>query len=106
MAVDNPNVIDFISISPEKKVVLTISDHLEWYNDNEHPLLLKDKINSYIEAIENNHLNEIYPDVNDKEIIIHVSLKYNPNKQGEILLDEITNFLKSKNYNFTYSIIT
>lgn len=105
MSIDNPNLIDFISISPENKVVLTISDHFEWNDDNEHLLLLQNKINSYLEVIESNQIYKIYPDAKDKEITIQVSLKYSPNKEGKIFLDEVTNFLNSKNYDFTYSII-
>lgn len=41
MPVDNPNVIDFISEQDDDKVVLTISDHLEWDDeDNNHLYLL------------------------------------------------------------------
>jgi hypothetical protein len=43
MAIDNPNVIDFISISSENKVALTISDHFEWNEEDEHLLLLQNK---------------------------------------------------------------
>ncbi|NJM80096.1 MAG: hypothetical protein HC854_11640 [Flavobacterium sp.] len=100
MAVDNSSVIDFISINKEDKVVLTISDHLKW--NEEHLLLLQDKINSYIEIIENKHIYEIYPDANDKEIIIQVSLKYKPNNLGKTFLEQVTNYLESKNYKFSY----
>lgn len=51
MSVENSKVIDFIS-DKEDKIVLTISDHLEWDNDNEHIYLLQEKINAYLMAIE------------------------------------------------------
>jgi hypothetical protein len=104
MAIDNPNVIDFISISPENKVALTISDHFEWNEDDEHLLLLQNKINSYLEVIESKQIFEIYPDANDKEIVIQAYLKYPPNQEGKLFLDEIIVFLKSKNYEFNYFI--
>lgn len=46
MAVDDKNVIDIVSMNPEGKAVLTISDHLEWDTENNHLLILQDKINS------------------------------------------------------------
>jgi hypothetical protein len=52
MAVDDKNVIDLVSISPEGKVVLTISDHLEWNTENDHLLILQDKINLYLGVLE------------------------------------------------------
>lgn len=49
MSVDNPNVIDFISEQDDDKVVLTISDHLEWDDeDNNHLYLLQEKVNAYL----------------------------------------------------------
>ena len=52
MSVENSQVIDAISINPQDVVVLTISDHLEWDEENEHLLLLQNKINAYLGVIE------------------------------------------------------
>ena len=62
MAVDNPNVIDAIGTDQTTgEVVLTISDHLEWDDRNEHLLILQEKINRYIGFIETGELREKYP---------------------------------------------
>ena len=104
MAVDNQSIIDFISITPENEVQLTISDHLDWDDEN-HFLHLQNKINSYIEFIESNQINEIYPDAIGKQIVINVALKYKPNKVARDFLHEIAHFLKANNFNFDYSVI-
>lgn len=44
MSIENLNVIDVVSIDKNENVVLTISDHLEWDEENNHLLLLQDKI--------------------------------------------------------------
>ena len=44
MSVEILNVIDFVSSDKNGNVVLTISDHLEWDEENNHLLLLQDKI--------------------------------------------------------------
>ena len=82
MAVDNPSIIDFISITPENEVQLTISDHLNWDDEN-HFLHLQNKINSYLEVVESNQIYEIYPDAIGKQISINVALKYKPNKDSK-----------------------
>jgi hypothetical protein len=46
MSIENKKVVDFISINKNEKVVLTISDHLQWDEKNEHLLKLQEKINS------------------------------------------------------------
>jgi hypothetical protein len=104
MAVDNPSIIDFISITPENEVQLTISDHLNWDDEN-HFLHLQNKINSYLEVVESNQIYEIYPEAIGKQIAINVALKYKPNKNAKDFLNEIAIFLKSNNFNFDYSVI-
>jgi hypothetical protein len=41
MAVDNPDVVDIISIDPSGGVVLTISDHLDWIDSISHQSILQ-----------------------------------------------------------------
>ena len=60
MSVEQADVIDFVSIDEEDNVVLTISDHLEWDMENEHLLILQDKINAYLSSIESGDIYEKY----------------------------------------------
>jgi hypothetical protein len=46
MSVEDKTVIDIITTDKQGMLVLTISDHLEWDDENGHLLLLQDKINS------------------------------------------------------------
>ena len=48
MSVDQLDKVDFISKTSEGNVELTISDHLEWDDKNEHLLILQNKINAYL----------------------------------------------------------
>ncbi len=52
MSITDKGVIDFISKDYCNNTVLTISDDLNWDRGEEHLLLLRDKINSYLAAIE------------------------------------------------------
>ena len=83
MSIEDKNLIDVISIDKQGILVLTISDHLEWDDKNEHLLLLQDKINSYMDFIENGQLAESYPEKADKKIMIQIVFKYYPNKIAE-----------------------
>lgn len=100
MSVENKEVIDFISVE-SNKVYLTISDHLKWSDEN-HLLLLQDKINAYLETIENEQIYEVYPDSLGKIFVIQVVTKYKPNKKAIIFLNEIKTFLKKNNYEFIF----
>lgn len=57
MSVDNYQVIDFIS-EKDGRIVLTISDHLEWDDKHEHIYLLQEKINAYLTAIETGQIEK------------------------------------------------
>ena len=104
MAVDNPDTIDKIGITPENKVALIIDDHLGWSDENEHLMLLENKISSYLEAIDTNEIYQIYPQANEREIVIQVYFKHSPNEAGIFFLNEVNSFLVSKNIGFTYLI--
>jgi len=105
MAVDDKNVIDIVSIDKDDTAVLTISDHLEWDTGNEHILILQDKINSYLGAIESGDLYDKYPNAKSKNIKIRVVAKYLPNKDGEQFLKQTKEFLKSAGYDFTLTFV-
>lgn len=96
MSVEYKNVIDIITTDKQGTLVLTISDHLEWNDENEHLLLLQDKINSYLDFIESDQLAESYPDKADKKIMRQIVFKYYPNKTAEEFLAIVERFLNEK----------
>ena len=104
MSVENSKVIDFIS-DKEDKIVLTISDHLEWDNDNEHIYLLQEKINAYLMAIESGQINKSYPLSINKKIVVSVALKYVPNEIGMSFLSKVNEVLLNAGYEFNYHIL-
>ncbi len=105
MSVEDLKVIDFIS-EKDGKIILTISDHLEWDDGNEHLYLLQEKINSYLAAIESGQVNKAWPNAIDKKIAISVALKYAPNELGISFLSKVNEFLLNAGYDFDYYILT
>lgn len=102
MSVENKEVIDFISIDRLNRVALTISDKLEWDNKQDHLLILQDKINAYLEIIENGQIYEIYPDAVNKNFVIQVAMKHRPNKKAKEFLENVKGFLEDNNYEFKF----
>lgn len=102
MSVENKNIIDVVSIDSEDNAVLTISDHLEWDTENEHLLILQDKINVYLGAIESGELYEKYPNAKDKHIIISVASLHEPNADGKIFLERVKLTLEQAGYGFKF----
>ncbi len=105
MSVENLNILDAVSIDKNKNVVLSISDHLEWDEGNEHLLILQNKINLYLTAIENGSLYEEYPDAKNRDIVINIAAKFSPNNDGEIFLKRVKETLNLAGYAFSFSVL-
>lgn len=80
MSIDQTNVVDAIGIdNATGEAVLTIMDHLEWTGaDDEHLLLLQEKLNTYLRFVESGELFDSYPNANDRHLRIDVVYKYPP----------------------------
>ena len=49
MSIEQSDVIDVISTNGDR-VILAISDHLDWDDEAGHVLALQDKINAYLQV--------------------------------------------------------
>ncbi len=105
MSVENLKVIDFASIDKNGNAVLTISDHLDWNDNNEHLLILQKKINAYLSAIEGDNFYNDYPDAIGRFIIINIVAKYEPNNNAKSFFKRTAEILKSAGYGFTFSLL-
>lgn len=85
MSVDQTDKIDFLWKDQEgDRVMLSISDHLDWKQDEgEHLLLLQEKLNTYFYFIESGQLLETKPEYKGLPIVIHVRAKYKLSKEAE-----------------------
>jgi uncharacterized protein DUF6572 len=102
MAIDNKRVIDMVSIDKNDMAILTIVDHLEWDGENEHLIILQDKINSYLAAIESHELYEKYPKAIDKNICIRIVSFQEPNHDGLIFLERTKEIIENAGYRFEF----
>ena len=105
MSIENVSVIDVVSIDKNGDAVLTIADHLEWDDENTHLLKLQNKINSYLDSIDNQSLYDSYPDAKGRKIIINLVAKYWPNKDAEIFLQRTADVLESAGYSFEFKYL-
>ncbi len=78
MTIDQTNVVDFVSIEPQTgNVELTICDHLDWSeNEEDHLMLLQDKLNSYLAFIESGELFEKFPETREHNIAIRIMAEH------------------------------
>ena len=104
MAVDNPDVIDIVSVDPKGNTILTIVDHLEWDDKNEHLLILQEKINKYLSVIESGELLEVYPKAKGRQVVIRVVASYDPNANGLRFLEQAKKIIKDAGFDFEFKM--
>jgi hypothetical protein len=105
MSVENLKVIDFASIDKNGYAVLTISDHLQWDDNNEHLLILQNKINAYLNSIESGNFYSDYPDAKGRNIIIRIVAKYEPNTDAKSFFKKTKEFLQSAGYRLEFKVL-
>ena len=77
MSVVENDKIDGIATSDDgKTLIILLSDHLDFENENNHLLILQEKINAYLSFIQSEQYSDIYPDMNFENIIIEIHFKY------------------------------
>ena len=105
MAVSDKDKIDSIGTdSGFGNIILTIDDDLSWRNEYDHLNILQDKINSYLEFIDNGELYKNYPDAEGKRIEILINFKNGITPKCEAYLNRIRNKLVILGINVVYKI--
>jgi L-ascorbate metabolism protein UlaG (beta-lactamase superfamily) len=73
MSIEQPDVVDAVGI--EKKtgdVVLTISDHLDWIDEQEHLRALQEKVDTYLRFVKSGELFEKYPETAGRKVVLDI----------------------------------
>jgi len=78
MTVEDVDKIDFVTGERQTgDMILTISDHLDWdENEGEHLLVLQKKLNTYLEFIESGRIYAKVPQAVGRKIVIQVMGKF------------------------------
>jgi hypothetical protein len=105
MTIEQRGIVDFIGISRETGTkILTISDHLEWTDYEYHSTLLQSKIDDYLEHIYSNELHETRSESGGVSIRIQLIMKYEPTRQGTMLLGRIGAEIERLGFDFVHSV--
>lgn len=103
MAIDNPEIVDVVSVDHRYGcVVLDISDHYDWTNEQEHLKMLQKKVNAYVQFIKSGQLVDVYPDALGKSPVIHVACYYSPSHTAKTFFDEAAPCLEAEGIRLTY----
>jgi hypothetical protein len=104
MSVEDRDVIDFVSISPDGHCVLTVSDHLDWKSSLEHQTKLQNKLNRYLDFVESGELVERFDEAKGRKLIIEVRFFHAPDDDGLKFLTLIQETIESAGFGFEYKL--
>lgn len=106
MTIENIETIDGIGISKDGgEVVLQISDHLEWVNNEFHLNLIEKKIGLYLGFIKSGQLLEIIPEAGGRSIRIDIICKFEPSELASIFLNAAMRQLKVMDIKLSYGML-
>ncbi|WP_217475634.1 DUF6572 domain-containing protein [Stutzerimonas stutzeri] len=102
MSIDQSETVDIISQAPDGTVVLTISDHLEWDAENEHLLLLQEKLNSYFRFLESGEIYESYPCAKGANFLLSLVCQFRPTEVALGFLERVRSIAESAGCGFSW----
>ncbi len=104
MSIEQASVVDVVGIENSTGlVILTILDPLEW-KENEHLLMIQEKLNTYLSFVESNEVLETYPDAKSRGILIRLICQYAPDDTGIHFLNQVSTIIEDANMKFEYQI--
>jgi hypothetical protein len=104
MTINQPDVIDIISINKAGDVVLTISDHLDWSNSVEHQAILEAKLNKYLAFVESREILTNYPDAKGRRVLIKIVFKFEPDIAGLQFLSKAEAIVESAGFSLQHMV--
>ena len=106
MTVEQHDVVDFISFDKGGNCVLTISDHLEWEDVDQHLFCLQEKLNAYLRFIESGEVYQKYPKATGLPIVISVILKFAVPVEAGWFFEKAGGVLRQAGFAFEYRQIS
>lgn len=107
MALDKLNVVDSIGIDKTGgQVTLAIIDEQNWEEEEQHLLLLQEKINFYLSFLESGEVYSSYPKAEGREFEIKVFAQYEPTPLGYEFLEHVSGVIEGAGFSFVHQLVT
>lgn len=107
MSVEEPEVVDAIGVDKATgRVVLTIADHLDWNDEQEHLRLLQNKINTYLRFVESGEIFDEYPKAHGRHIEINIVGQCSLNETASEFLRKAQEAVSEAGYVLTFRLLT
>ncbi|MGH9670815.1 MAG: DUF6572 domain-containing protein [Terriglobales bacterium] len=104
MSVEETGAVDIVSKDREGRIILTISDHLDWKHSDEHLTVLQEKISTYLRFLDSGEIFDKFPEARGRRILIQIMFHYKPEKGSAPFLETVKSRVESAGYGFRYEV--
>jgi CRP-like cAMP-binding protein len=105
MSVEEAGCIDIICHDrAHEKIVLHITDHLGWDDENGHLLKLQDKLNAYLYFLKSGAVYEGHEELRGKKFVINVVFKNAPTSGALKFLEIVRPIVEQNGFELTHEI--
>ena len=99
MSVEQTDVVDILGIDRKTgHVVLTISDHLDWFDIIGHQTILQKKLNTYLAFVESGEILEQYPEAKSRPVSFRVVFQVPPDESGRAFVERARQVIESAGF--------
>lgn len=88
MSVVEHGLVDGIALDNDR-LILLISDHLEWKLEYDHLIDLQAKINAYVEFCDSKQYKKVYPHAQINSAVIQIQFLYEPTSAAVDFLSKV-----------------
>jgi hypothetical protein len=94
MSVEDLEKVDLVSLGPDGRWFLMISDQLDWTDSRNHQYKLQKKLNAYMKFIESGQMVTSYPAAKGAELVLDVRFMHMPDEDGWKFLERVRNVVE------------
>jgi len=106
MSIEQTDVVDFVSVDKKSgDALLTISDHLAWdQNEEEHLLLLQNKLNAYLRFIESGEVLRKFPEVDGRSVVINVVGQFPLSERASLFFEKASVAIRDAGFKLQFTL--
>jgi len=106
MSIEDTHEVDIVSKDQQGRILLTISDHLDWKDPTTHLELLQDKVQTYLQFIRSGELTHKFPDATGRHVVIQVMFHYPWHPSSVRILSDLKLLVESEGCGFRYELFS
>jgi hypothetical protein len=106
MSIEQTDIVDFVNLDEKSgDVLLTISDHLAWdENEGAHLELLQSKLNAYLRFIESGELVREFPHVKGRNVVIDLVGKFPLSEQAKLFIGKVNEAIRDAGFRLQFKV--